>query len=66
MKEFIPFWLILVLLPVIGIIGCVVFMKIAEKNRTYLPDIFTAGFGILFLAVFVMLDIGLALGKYVF
>jgi hypothetical protein len=57
----VPFWLILIILVVIGIIG---FMIIADKAGDY--DFFTPFLALGFALVFIVLAIGLALGKWVF
>lgn len=59
---FIPFWSILIILILIGVIGC----YLIGRTSTLDYDFFTplAAFG--WLVLFVILSIGLALGKYIF
>jgi hypothetical protein len=57
----IPFWFILIILVIIGIIG---FVVIADKAGDY--DFFTPLFALGFAIIFIVLAIGLALGKWVF
>jgi predicted tellurium resistance membrane protein TerC len=57
----IPFWLILVLLVVVGIIG---FCVIIDRAGDW--DFVTPMIAIVWAAIFIVLAIGLALGKWVF
>lgn len=56
-----PFWVIPIILVIVGIIG---FAVIADKAGDY--DFFTPMLALLFAMLFIMLAIGLTLGKWLF
>lgn len=57
----IPFWIILITLIVIGIVGCEIIMRYSG-DYDFVTPLLAVGFA----GAFILLSVGLALGKYVF